>query len=82
MKKNKSCLLLMSANLTRDALLQYNNLPYTKICILYMGKKDLTEKKLPTKIDIIVVRDGNDLARKMKQVFAVYIDYTIIPHFI
>jgi len=71
----------MSANLTRDSLLQYSNLPYTKVCILYTGKKDITEKKIHSKLEIIAVNHGNDLTRKMKQVFDIYMEFIIIPHF-
>lgn len=81
MKKIKSCFLVMSANLTRDIILQYENLPYTKVCVLYTGKKDITEKKTSPKLEILSVSHGNDLARKMKQVFETYMEYRIIPHF-
>ena len=71
----------MSSSLSHDKILQYANLPYTKVCVLYTGWKDVTEKKIPSKLDIISIKIGNDLNRKIKTVFEKYIEYKIIPHF-
>lgn len=71
----------MSASISADKILQYSNLPYTKVCILYIGKRDITVKKIPTKLEVVFVSDGNDLTRKIKYIFQKHLEYKIIPHF-
>lgn len=82
MKNIKSVLLVMHANLSQDLLLKYANLPYSKVCILYSGKKELKHKKISPKLDIISFCDGNDLLRKMRLIFEKYTEYLLMPHFI
>ena len=71
----------MTSSLSQDQLLQYGNLPYTKVCVLYTGQRDITQKKIATKLEIIQIQKWNDLNRKIKEICWKYLEYKIIPHF-
>jgi hypothetical protein len=81
MKQNKTLLLAQVRNISKDTLLQYTNLPYTKICLLYSGKRTLEKVKTPSNIEIIGYTNLNTLSRAINSIYEAYIEYKILPYF-
>ena len=81
MKKIKTLLLAQVWNISKDTILQYTTLPYTKICLLYTGHRDTEKVKLPSNIEIISYTNLNTLSRAINSIFESYKWYKILPYF-
>jgi hypothetical protein len=53
MKNTKTLLLAQVSNVSKETLLSFSSLPYTKIQLLYSGIKDPLKIKLPSNISIV-----------------------------
>ncbi len=81
MKKIKTLLLAQVANVSKDTILSFSSLPYTKIVFLYDGKRDTEKMRLPAHMEIVSYNGQNSLSRAINMVFSEHLEYTIIPQF-
>jgi hypothetical protein len=81
MNKMKTLFLAKVGNISKETLLRYKALPYTKICLLYSGAKDSKKLKIPTNIEVLHYTNLNTLSRVINSVYTQYPEYMVIPHF-
>jgi len=81
MKVQKTLLLTRVANLKHETLLKFANLPYTKICLLYNGKRELEKIKVPSKIEIVEYTTLTSIHTQINNTYKKYLEYMIIPNF-
>ena len=81
MNTQKTVFVSRVANLSREVILKYENLPYTKIILLYSGEKDIEKVKLPNKIEAIVCKNLNAMNREINNIYKNYPNYLVLPNF-
>lgn len=81
MKFQKTIFTSRVANLSTEVLLKYENLPYTKIILLYSGDRDLSKVKLPLKIEVVQCKNFNAMSREINNIYKKYPGYLVIPNF-
>ena len=82
MKLQKTLFLTRVGSMSQDAILRHANLPYTKIVLLYGGVKDLTQYKIPRKVEIYHYANLIEMKRFIKQAYQKYYEYRMIPYFV
>ena len=81
MKKQKTLFVSRVANLSKETILIHTSLPYTKIILLYDGKKDAEKIKIPSKLEIIPYKNLTILSREINKIYEQHTDYLILPNF-
>ena len=81
MKKQKTLLISKVSSISKEVILRYANLPYTKVVLLYDGEKDIWKAKIPSSIEIVLCKNLVILNREINNVYDRYSDYLILPDF-
>lgn len=82
MAKNiKSLLIAGVSSLSKETILQYTSLPYTKVCLMYKGNKDIEKIKIPSNIEVFSYSNLSGLTRAINSVYETYQEYLIVPYF-
>jgi hypothetical protein len=82
MNNQKTLFVTRGANLSKEVILKYENLPYTKIILLYSGDKSIEKVKLPPKMQVIVCKNLNVMNREINTIYKNYPEYLVLPDFI
>ncbi|NDK09722.1 hypothetical protein GW846_03000 [Candidatus Gracilibacteria bacterium] len=81
MKNTKTLLLAQVANVSKETLLSFSTLPYTKIRLLYSGNKDTLKIKIPSNISIVSYTGVNGLNRAINTAYTDFPEYMVLPLF-
>lgn len=81
MKKQKTLFVTRVGKFSPDQVLLYGNLPYTKVCLLYNGEREIDSIKLPANIIVVQYTNLNGLNRAIMSLYREYMEYMIIPYF-
>ena len=81
MKTSKTLLVVKVSSLSVEVLQKYQNLPYTKVCLMYRGEKVLPVLKNTSKIIFMQYKNLTDFPSKINELYKKYMEYTLIPHF-